>query len=487
LASVKIYAKIEEDTYCNEGEAVSSDVSISWVTDILSSFFSNGFRIDSLIELSRFRHFTAIKNGDKLSLSDENLRKIIVSCGTLFDGKVYVVTEETETRIKSLINKAVSSGAGLIFYGSFYTKHEDRLFPASVISEYMLKNLLIKLYPNFTHKTNYLSPDADDGAELAKIKQEILRVWGDDVLLDYDQLAERLPYIPSEKIKLVLAQNGEFIWNAANVYTYIDKIDITAKERAAIVEYAGAACRTNGYASLNDLPLDEIADHNYELSMTAIYNAVFYTCLDGTFNRHGKIITRKDDTLDALTIMKKHCRTLEKCSLQDLLDFEQELTGEVHRWIPMEAGDAVMVRTGEDSYVAEHYVHFDVTAIDDVIDLFLTGEYLPLRHVTTFAAFPHCGLPWNLFLLESYCRRFSERFRLAVLSVNNKNAGAIVRKVSWLTYEDILADAVAKSGITLERNAILDYLAENGYTGIRKYSKLEELTRQAKALREKDS
>jgi hypothetical protein len=185
--------------------------------------------------------------------------------------------------------------------------------------------------------------------------------------------------------------------------------------------------------------------------------------------------------------MKEYCRGLDKCGLQDLLNFEYELTGEVHRWIPMEAGYAVMVRADKDSYVAEKYVHFDVAVIDSAIDLFVTGEYLPLRHVTTFAAFPHCGLPWNLFLLESYCRRFSDRFCFSVLSVNNKNAGIIIRKASWLTYEDIVADTVAKSGIALERNVILDYLVENGYTGVKKYSKLEELTQQAMALRERES
>jgi hypothetical protein len=46
---------------------------------------------------------------------------------------------------------------------------------------------------------------------------------------------------------------------------------------------------------------------------------------------------------------------------------------------------------------------------------------------------------------------------------------------------------VTKSGVALEKDAILDYLVGNGYTGTRKYAKLVGLTRQAKALRERDS
>jgi hypothetical protein len=123
----------------------------------------------------------------------------------------------------------------------------------------------------------------------------------------------------------------------------------------------------------------------------------------------------------------------------------------------MEAGYSVMVRADEDTYIAEKYVHFDVAGIDSTLDLFVTGEYLPLKSITTFAAFPHCGQPWNLFLLESYCRRFSDRFRFEVLAVNSKNAGAIVRKSCRLSYAQIMADAVAKSDIPLEKMELKNF------------------------------
>ena len=61
------------------------------------------------------------------------------------------------------------------------------------------KNILMKLYPEYTHKVNYLSPKHENGTELDKIKNEIMRVWGNDVIMNYQQLATRLPYIPIEK------------------------------------------------------------------------------------------------------------------------------------------------------------------------------------------------------------------------------------------------------------------------------------------------
>ena len=452
---------------------------------VLSVHFPNGFRIDSPIELLRFRRFADEDFGDEISIADEELIKSIASCGTFFDGKVYVIESEIERRIQSKVDLSISGGAEIIFYNAFYSRYEEWLFAGSVISEKMLKDILVKLYPKYTHKANYFSSKDRNVTELAKIRSEIMRVWGSDVVLKYEQLSERLPYIPLDKIKYVLAQNGDFIWNATEVYTHVGRVDVSDEECAAIADYVAVACRTDGYASLSDVPLGEIVERNYKLTLTSIHNAVFGIVLADKYCRRGKIITRRGDTLDAITIMKEHCRTLDKCSLQDLLDFERELTGESHRWIPMKAGYSVMVRADENSYIAEKYVHFDAAKIDRALDLFVTGEYLPLKSVTTFAAFPHCGQAWNLFLLESYCRRFSDKYRFEVLTVNSKNAGVIVRKRCRLSYLQIMADAVAKSVIPLEKAAIEEFLCYNGYIGRRSYAKTDELIEQAKAIRER--
>lgn len=455
------------------------------ITGVLSAYFPNGFRVDSPIELMRFRSFAAEDSADDIPLADEELKRAIVSCGLLFEGKVYVVGKETESRLQEEIDAEVDCGAEIIYYASVYARYEKWLFAGSVISEDMLKRMLKKLYPAYLHKANYFLTKRNNGTELAVIRNEIMRVWNGNTLLNYEQISARLPYIPLDKIKYVLAQNGDFIWNSAEVYTHIGMIDISDEERCEIEDYVANACRTFGYASISDVPLGELEEHNYELTLTAIHNAVFAIVLSNKYNKRGKIITRKGDTLDALTIMKEHCRKIDKCSLQDLLDYERELTGETHRWIPMEAGYAVLVRTAKDIFVAERCVRFDIDRIDDALDLFVTGDYLPLKSITTFATFPHCGQVWNLFLLESYCRRFSRLFRFEVLAVNSRNAGAIVRKSCELTYTEIMADAVAASGVELDKADVVEFLCSNGYIGKRSYAKIEKLIEQAKVIRER--
>ncbi len=451
----------------------------------LEEYFPNGFRNNSPIELRRFRRFAMEDYDEEITLSDEELNNLILSFGTLFEGKVYIIQVDTTERVKSEIDSAIESGVEIIFYNAFYEQNEDWLFPARIISEEMLKNILMSLYPRFMHKKNYLMLEVKSGNELVQVGREVLRVWGDDVLLNYEQLSERLPYIPVDKIKYVLSHNINFIWNSEGVYAHIGKVDIIGEERAAIIDFVATAYVKDGYTSLSDIPLGEITERNYELSLTAVQNAVFSIVLADKYDKRGKIVIRKGDILDALSIMKEYCRSLEKCSLRDLLDFERELTGESHRWIPMEAGYAIMIRADEDAFLSEKYVHFNTLEIDVVLDQFLGSNYLPLRSITTFSLFPDCGQAWNLFLLESYCRRFSERFRFEVLSVNSKNAGVIVRKNYITSYIEIMADAVAVSDIELEKATIEDFLCINGYIGRRSYAKVDELIVMAKAIRER--
>ncbi len=458
---------------------------LEMIFDVMTTHFPNGFRIDSPIELLRFRRFMAEDFGDEISITNGKLLKLIAFCGTFFDGKMYCIGKEIRSRIQKNVDLAIAGGAETIFYSSFYEKHREWLFSGSIISEEMLKKILVKMYPKYMHKANYFSPKAENGTELVKIGSEIMRIWSNHVVLNYEQLSERLPYIPLDKVKYVLAHNDDFIRNAMGVYTHVGRFEVTDEECAAIAAYVDAACQTNGYASLSDISLGEMEDRNYELTLTAIQNIVYGIVLADKYDRRGKIITRKGETLNALSIMKAHCRSLDKCSLHDLLDFERELTGASHRWIPMEAGYSVMVRADKDSYIAEKYVQFDASEIDAALDLFVTGEYLPLKSVTTFAAFPHCGQAWNLFLLESYCRRFSDKFRFEVLSVNSKNAGAIVRKSCCMSYLQIMADAVAESGIPLVKTAIEEFLCSSGYISRRSYSKTSELIEQVKAMRER--
>jgi len=453
------------------------------LTNIISTRFTNGYRIGSLIELKRFRSFAAKDLDVQITLTDEELNCYIEVCGMIYEGKVYAVSTGTKERIRKLVEKYFAEGAQAIFFAEIYSKNENWLFEASVVSEDMLTDILRRLFPELKFTRTYFG--IIDVPALNALESEILRVWGDDILLTYNQLAERLRYIPFDRIKYALGQNSDFIWSSAETFSHISRIDITNEEREAIREAVERECNIRGYASITDLPFEEIKERNYELSVSAVHNAVYRICLSDKFDKKGKIVTRKGDVRDAQTIIKEYCRAIDRCSLNDLLSYEKELTGEVHHWASMEAGNAILVRIDKDTYVADRYVHFDANATDRVIGLFVKGDHLPLKSFTTFGLFPDCGQMWNLFLLESYCRRFSQKFRFDAPAVNSRNAGAVIRKSCGMNYTEIMADAVANADVPLKDVAVGLFLFDNGYTGKSTTAKVSEIIDKAKAIRER--
>lgn len=453
------------------------------VVDVLATRFSNGFRLNSPIEMTRFRAFILEDSDIDISCSDENLKEHILNSGVLYEGKVYVVSPTIKKQIAKYVEDYFSTGAQVIFYTAFYAKNEKSLFEANVVSEEMLVIVLRELFPLLFFTHTYFGYVKEPISTV--LEREILRVWNDDVLLTYDMLAARLPYIPLQRIKNALGQNGAFIWNSFETYTHISQIKITDEECKAIRAVAAQECDAWGYASMVNLPLDDIQARNDELSTAAVHSAVYRLCLQDRFDKNGKIITRQGDVFNIQGILEDYCRALDKCSLGDLLLKEKELTGEVHRWAPMEAGYAVMVRIDKENFVAEKYVHFDIDEIDKIIGRYVSGEYLPLQSFTAFGAFPDCGQSWTPFLLESYCRRFSQQFRFDVPAVNSKNAGAVIRRSCTMEYVEIMADAVSLADISLDPSAVCGFLYEKGYIGKRTNSTVREIIEKAKVLRKR--
>jgi len=456
---------------------------IEQLTDVLSSHFANGYRLNSPIELARFRVFAANDLAQEITLTDEELKSVIVACGITYDGKIYAVSAQAKNRIKGLVEDYFADGAQAIFFSEFYAKNENWLFESSVVSDGMLIDILRGLYPGLCFTQAYFG--YTEVSIFAVLEGEILRVWGNGVLLTYSQLVERLQYVPFERIKYHLGQNRDFIWSSVENFSHVNRIEITDQERQVILEAATRGCDTRGYASIIDLPFGAIEERNYKLSITAIHNAVYRICLADKFDKKGKIVARKGDVIDVLTIMKEYCRAIDKCSLDELLTCGKELTGEGHRRTPMEAANAVLVRIDKNTYVADKYVHFNTDMIDEAIELFVKGDYLPLKSFTTFGAFPDCGQPWNLFVLESYCRRFSRKFRFDAPTVNSRNAGAIIRKSCNMDYTEIMIDAVANADITLKDTNVGKFLYKNGYLGRSTTAKVNEIIEKAKAIRER--
>jgi hypothetical protein len=156
-----------------------------------------------------------------------------------------------------------------------------------------------------------------------------------------------MPYIPYWRVKQTISTNNDFIINRRETSIsdgeciHASRIETTTEDKKEIQEHVDKDCLAHRYVSLSEVDIIDLIERSRRLSTSAMYTAIYQICLDGNngdYERHGKIITRKGDDIDALYIMAEYCRSQEKITLEELLAFETELTGEQHRWTPMQAG-----------------------------------------------------------------------------------------------------------------------------------------------------
>ena len=129
-------------------------------------------------------------------------------------------------------------------------------------------------------------------------------------------------------------------------------------------------------------------------------------------------------------------------------------------------------------------VDFDIETIDQILANIITNKgFIAVKDVTTFALFPVCGYAWNYYLLESYCYRFSNKYSLRCKMLNDKNSGIIAEKGISADYDNMLAEAVARSNVPLQMEIIGKYLADTGYTAKKKFAGLESVLEKAASIR----
>ena len=122
-------------------------------------------------------------------------------------------------------------------------------------------------------------------------------------------------------------------------------------------------------------------------------------------------------------------------------------------------------------FVLDGLIRFDVAGVDEALSSFVCGKIIPLRAVTSFTGFPSVtGYSWNLFMLESFLRKYSRRFSYASPSnvANNSNIGAIHPKsLKFEDYLELQAAVVVQEKIPLEKFSVEDFLIGQGFRKMR--------------------
>lgn len=453
------------------------------LSGLIASHYRYGFRLGSPIELMRLRNY-AEDDDIVLPDDDELLEREIAAVGMEIDGKIRVIDSNLLEKTGVLSDQVFESGCEVIFIEKLLEKNAAWFEEQHIVSPDMLKEVLKKSRPQYYFGQNIITP-GQKRSEQEAIVREILRIGEDNTVILLQELEEKLEYIPIEKISWNLSMSPEFVWIGEGKYFLMHCFDISEEEKKAILNYVSLECGMKGYASLADIPYGRTAEDNHELTPSALQTAVYNAVLREEYFLHGKIITKDANGVDASILLRAYCGDKDSCTIAEVVDRSTELTGAPNKQHAMRALYDSMIRADEKTFVSDRHVSFDVESVDALLTDMIGTGFAPIKGITTFALFPYCGTSWNHYVLESYCYRFSKKYRLSVLNFNDKNAGLIESVKLSLTYTDMLCEAAATAPITLTPEAVGDYFFENGYTARRKYSNLPDIVIQANKIRER--
>lgn len=453
----------------------------SEIVAVLKQHYEYGFKYDSIRELMRFRQF-ADEMGITLPEEDEALKTSILSSGTVIDDKVYCKNDDMLQELQRIVDDILSSGAVVIYYESLFENKQEWMESHVITSPDMLKEYLQYNISGCSFSKKFMVKGSRC-SEKDAVTDELKRIWGAHPVESVYRLSDRLPYIPIGNIWRVISGNDLFVLSSEGEYLFIDRFRITKDEEEDILDFVDEICEENGFASLCDVPLGSIEEENYELTQTAIYNAIYKKVLSGKYHLNGKILTKEKSELDAVMLLKQYIKDKDECTFDEVADKVVELTGGINRQYAFQALYDDMVRVDKNRFVSNRLVNFSIDEIDTVLAGFITDNFRAIRDVTTFAMFPLCGQNWNHYLLESFCYKYSRKYSLHVIHFNDKNAGIIAEKDFNKKYNEMLAIALARTDVELSSEVIGQYLFNTGYMDKSKYAKLGEIAQRASELR----
>lgn len=200
------------------------------------------------------------------------------------------------------------------------------------------------------------------------------------------------------------------------------------------------------------------------------------------FEFSSSVITEKGEQLDYSQVFQNYAADRERLTLNELLELKKELGLPVIYW------DSIfkeMIRISATELVRKGTVVFDVAAVDRALEEMYPDEYTPLKDITLFLNLPPSSVRWNGFLLESFLREYSEKFRLIQLSVSQDGYfGVMLKRFSDLeNYNDVAADMLARNHSWSDEKSALQLLKVMNFQQRAKNSNISAIIKAAKQKR----
>lgn len=458
ITEQEVNVAIEESTVLKQpGTTYDKELLDAAGTIILTSFV-NGMRKNASIAKKKFKNAYLALTGNELP-ENVDIDDLAASVGFEYSEKIYAVSKENKARIKILIRTAFETGNHVIFYEEIYKQNANFMTEAGIFSSDLLKIVLKQILPEFSYKRSYFSESDADNLDM-----DIMACYKDRLMLSYDEIKSMLPYVDIAQIRFVCSRNNRFVWAKEETYALSEKLQLSEADINESKHVIADDINKKGFSVFQRISTSASVELNPSVPEAALKEAIYSLHISADYERKHSIITLPGASFSPSAVMDEYCNGLKEATLEDLYEYEDELTCKTS--YSLGAAYSTMIRVDKEQFVSKNSFSLDVAAIDSVLALFVRDEIVPLKSVNSFTSFPEvAGYTWNLYLLDSYCKHFSVQFQSMGGPAKSKPVGAIFpARMQFSSYDDLLSRVAAKSNIALNADEVSGFFTENAYT-----------------------
>ena len=458
---------------------------------VLIQNFPRGYRLGSTIEMKKFRRYFEEINGYALEQESDEVEEIISQCGIEHEGRVYapeaMLSEELRDKLFDFIDKNFEEGKTVVYYEALFKEFSEDFLDQNIYDAEMLKAYIAYMAGDrYFMARSYLSNERRSSVDPIEDVRICLKEHG--MPIEVDELCKTLSHIPSDRIRTLLGTYGEFVRNSKGEYFHADSFSVTEEELDNVAALIADEIEKHSFISGNELydaikgKYPYIYERNAMFSVIGWRDALKYK-LGDRFSFTGNIISGKDKELSMSDVFAAYGAEQESFTLSELLAFAENMGSTIY----FDALYQNAARVSQEQFVSRDDVSFQVKETDKALGRFCTGSHLALPEITDFGIFPEASHPWTPYLLEHYVAFHSKHYYLMHGGYNrNTVVGAMVKKEKvYDSFDDLIVDVIAESGVPLHKKDVLNYLSDNGYIARRTYTGIEALMIKARAKRNK--
>lgn len=473
----------------NNQPSVSDEVQNN-CNSILSQDFEDGYQVGDYMHQMRFLSCYEDTFGSELDITEDELDKLLKYIGQIRDGRIFCKGNNDTPLITSVfevVENAFENGATAVFFECIYERYTDNLI--SEMNIYSADALRDIMKNDSRFQANYhieRSAIVKNGISADTTNEIKVILQSSHTPLTFEDFKERLWYVPMDRIKSELARFSEAVCVERGTYLYALNFYISPDEKVALIKAMRSAIYSNGYLVAKNLreifnkacpsaALD--SEYLKDYAIRDILKIIF----QDKFDFSSSVITEKGNPLDIGQLYRNYAAEHEQLSLREIKEF-QETIG-----LPIYWDDIFkeMVRISATELVRRDKVQFDVDAVDDALEKMYPNEYTALKDITLFLSLPAASVRWNGYVLESYLRDYSKKFRLVQVSISNDDYyGVMLKSTSNLeSYNDVAADMLAKNGGWTDEKSALRCLVDAKFQQRAKNSNISAIVKAARQKR----